>query len=297
MTMEVDFVSEVTAIFGGRLSALGYQLPPNVTGQGVRLRYFNLQHRLIAQRPRRVHRARGFTCPSAVQTGLTLLEEKITRGEDLRPHLSRGLLNIDYSDGLLNDWGIYHFHLGTTLDVDGFIVRTGALLFARITEDDAYLIDVRAHGAWTSLSLLKAVHANWPDTIEQFRLRGAVGLAYAPGEGPPTDAEIAQLRRANVSVLHELCPGQVYAPPGGGYATDGTSINVVRASDNLVRSLRDIEDSIRSLENELRQKLRHKDGTELPDPIHVTLIRRENSDMVALISNIVEMPVGALTLL
>jgi hypothetical protein len=297
MAFEMDFVSDVTAILRARLTALGYQFRGAVTDEGVRFRYFNLQHRLISRRPRTVRRANGFTCPPAVQDGLTLVEGKITRGEDLRPHLSRGLTNIDYSDGLLNDWGIYHFHLGTTLDADGFIKRSGPLLFARITEDDVCFIDVRAHGAWTSLSLLQTVHANWPDSLERFRLRGVVGLAYPPGEGPPTDAQISQLRRANVNVLHELSPSQVYAPAGGGYATSGMSINVVRVNDALVRSLRDTEDAVRQFEDQFRNQLKREDSTDLPDPVQVKLVRRGNGDLVARVLNIGEMTVGNFVLL
>jgi hypothetical protein len=296
MAFEMDFVGDVTAMLRARLTGLGYQLPANVTAEGIRLRYFNLQHRLISQRPRTVHRANAFACPPGVQAGLNLVEGKLTRGEDLRPHLSRGLLNIDYTDGLLNDWGIYHFHLGTTLDADGFITRTGLLLFARITEDDAYLIDVRAHGAWTSLSLLQAVHANWPDTLDRFRLRGVVGLAYPPGQRAPSDAEIARLRRANVNVLHELSPGQVYAPAGGGYATDGTSVNVVRANDALVRWLRNLEAATHPFEAQLHVDLRREDNTELPDPARVSLVRRTNGDLVASIAGAAEMTVGNFSL-
>lgn len=183
------------------------------------------------------------------------------------------------------------------MDADGFIARTGPLLFARITEDDACLIDVRAHGAWTSLSLLQTVHANWPESLERFRLRGVVGLVYRPGEGTPTDAQIAQLRRANVNVLHELSPGQVYAPAGGDYATDGTSVSVVRANDALVRSLRDLEDATRRFESQLREQLRREDSTEIPDPVQVRLLRRENGDLVARVSDVAEMTVGELALL
>lgn len=297
MAFELDFVADVTAMLRARLLALGYQLPPTLTDEVVRMRYFNLQHRLISPRPRVVHRANGFTCPANMQAGLAFVEGKITRGDDLRPHLSRGLLNADYSDALLNDWGIYHFHLGTTMDADGFITRTRPLLFARIEENDAYFIDVKAHGGWSSQDLLRTVHVNWAPTIERFRLRGAVGLAYPPGEGPPTDAQIGQLRRANVCVMHELAPGAVYAPIGGGYATDGTSISVVRANDMLVRHLRDLEAAVRPFETKLRDEVRREDKTELPDPMRVRLERRANGDLVAVVgANVAEMTVSNLAL-
>ena len=150
----MDFVGDITAILRERLVTLGYLLSPELSDEAVRMRYFNLQHRLIPQRPRNVHRANSSTCPPNLHAGLTFVEGKIIRGEALRPHLSCGILDVSYSDSLLNDWGVYHFHLGTTLRDDGFIVRTGPVLFARMTENDAYLIDVREHGAWSSQDLL-----------------------------------------------------------------------------------------------------------------------------------------------
>ena len=123
------------------------------------------------------------------------------------------------------------------------------------------------------------------------------GLAYAPGEGPPTDTQIADMRRANICVMHELAPGMVYAPVGGGYATDGTSINVVRSNDALVRQLRDTEDATQPFEHRLRDELRREDNTELPDPVQVRLERRPNGDLVAIVgANVAAMTVGSLNL-
>ena len=283
MALTIDFVGDATAILLARLVALGYQLPAVLSEQSVRMRYFNVQHRLIPRRPRSILRAAGFACPPEVQAGLTLLERKVAQGDDLRPHLSRGLLDAGYSDALLNDWGIYHFHLGTTLDQQGFIARTKPVLFARIEADTAYFIDVRLHGRnvpapWSSLELLRCLHANWPATIEPFRAQGVVGLAYAPGEGPPTDEQIAQLRNAGVNVLHELAPGAVYAPPGYGYATDGTSVRVVQENDRFVDGVRGLERQFRNGEATLRR------GLALPDPVAVRL-ELQGTALVAVIGD------------
>jgi hypothetical protein len=298
MALDLDFVRDVTAIFRARIVALGYQVAPGLTDEDVRIRYLNLKHRLVPPRPRALHRAANFACPPDMQRGLALVEGKITRGGDLRPHMSRGLVKIDYSDALLNDWGIHHFHLGTTIASDGFAARTGPLLFARITRDDAYLIDVKAHGAWSSQDLLRQVYANWPDTMDRFRICGIIGLAYAPGNGPPTDAEIGQMRRAGVVVPHELAPGAVYMPPGGGYATDGTSISVVRENDALVRQLRDVEIEVGKFEQRLRADLQRDNAAPLPDLVVVRLNREKTGDLVAIVGDaIAAMTVGALELI
>ena len=55
-------------------------------------------------------------------------------------------------DGLLNEWGVHHLHLGTKSysKNHAFIARTGPLLLALIAEDDFYAINVYLHGAWES---------------------------------------------------------------------------------------------------------------------------------------------------
>src|SRR5262249_21712900 len=146
MAFDMDFVADVTSVFRRHLVGLGYNLPFVLSGHEVRIRYWNLAHRLIQRRPRVVRKSRNFTCPPALEPGLQFVENKIRCGDDLRPHLSKGILKTDYSDALLNDWGIYHLHLGTSIGSGGFAARTGPVLFALFRQDHAYLIDVKGHG-------------------------------------------------------------------------------------------------------------------------------------------------------
>ena len=53
------------------------------------------------------------------------------------------------ADMMFNDWQIVHFHLGAAPGSGGVVPRTGPLLFAHITGEEAILIDVAPHGAWT----------------------------------------------------------------------------------------------------------------------------------------------------
>lgn len=296
MTFELDFVRDVSAIFRTHLAGLGYRLTPGLSDEEVRIAYINAKHRLVATRPRGIHRATGFACPPTMAAGLAHLEARIAGGDDLRPHLSRGIVNATYSDSLLNDWGISHFHLGTTLDADGFAARTGPLLFARMTSTDAYLIGVRAHGGWSSQDLLATIFQNWPETIERYRLRGVSGLAYGQGGGPLNDTQIAEMRQAGICVMHELAPGMVYAPIGGGYTTNGKALPVVRENFALVKQLRGLETDVKQFETQLRTEL-SREGTTLPEPVGVFLERRHSGDMVAVVgASVAEMTVGELSL-
>lgn len=209
----------------------------------ISIAFFTLQERLIPAKPRKVLKSKDFNCPAEFQDGLKLLEDKIKAGEILKPHLSRKLKNLNSSDGLLFDWSIYHLHLGSDIKKDGYVNRTGPLLYARFDNENAYLINVLNHGAWTMQSLLKSVHENWPKSIEKFRLEGIVGV-----EKKFSDLEIADLRGANINTAIEIEPGVVYLGPGWGFTASGHSI---AASERLL----DLQNNFKDIENEIKQNL------------------------------------------
>ena len=96
-------------------------------------------------------------------------------------HLERYLFDEQlrspsFNDALLNDWGIHHVHLGTTIDSDGFVTRTEPVLFARFDSANAYLIDVLPHGSWSLQRLVKDLYDNWSASIKHFRINGVLGL-------------------------------------------------------------------------------------------------------------------------
>ena len=85
--------------------------------------------------PRKIIKADEFTSPPPeLVDGFNILIDKIKEGIDITPHLSKKLTDLNYDDPLLNDWGIYHLHLGTEFDKRGFVNRTGPpLYFFRVT--------------------------------------------------------------------------------------------------------------------------------------------------------------------
>lgn len=80
---------------------------------------------------------------------------------DVHKYLSKKLYESDYNDMLLNDWGIYHFHLGIPGAGEKFAPRTGKLLFTLISKEDFYCITIGNHGDWNPQNLLEIVHKNW----------------------------------------------------------------------------------------------------------------------------------------
>lgn len=247
--IKMDFYRDWISHLRKVLAQAGYT--PATDPEDISMQYFNLLRRLIPPVPRKVLVAKEFTCPPELQSGLNLVREKIQQGIDLRPHLSKKIVDLDYDDDLLNDWGIHHLHLGTTLDADGFVKRTGPLLFVRFDELNAFFINVMGHGSWTNQDMIRIIHRNWPESIERFRIKGFAGLSKSI-----TDKDIKEFRAGHVISFIEPEPGVIYAPPGMGITTAGTGVKVVLASDHYARIMRKYEDVIRDNIDELADKIK-----------------------------------------
>ena len=156
------------------------------------------------------------------------LQRKVTDGEDLRQHLSKGHARLGTLDGLLNEWGVHHLHLGTAPSSrdPSLIERSGPVLFARITADDFYAINVYTHGDWEQTSVLESLHHNWPSTIKSYRIHGIQGE-------PLTEEQRRNLRKVNMQTATTTEDGTVYMSIGGGVASSGTSAEAVRRADML----------------------------------------------------------------
>lgn len=257
-TVEINLYRDWVAHLRIELAAVGYDVSQFGSDEQVVHMFFNLLRRLVRPVPRAVLKSKTFSCPADLHVGLVEVERKIAAGEDLSPHLSRFLRSPSFNDPLLNDWGIHHLHLSAAIEADGFVSRTGPVLFARFDDATAYFIGVLPHGSWALQAMVKALHDNWPKSIEHFRLKGAIAL-----ERQIADTDIAKLRKANINTMVQLGEGVVYAPIGSGSATSGLSTVIVIKSDQCTRRLRlmqqSVIDNIETIAADARMK-----GIELP---------------------------------
>jgi hypothetical protein len=198
------------------VKAAGYSPPTGPTAEIIRA-YANVQHRRVPQRPRTVHRA-AYSVPGPLASGEHAFLTKVENGDDLRPHQSTKLEKAEFNDGMLNDFGIQYFHLGTAPHPTkpGFMGRTEPVLFALVRDDDFYSLGCYAHGAWSQTVLLDLIHATWPDVIASSSLNNTAGMIILGLSRNYTDAEVAALRKEGVNALTQRPDGTIHFGPGGG---------------------------------------------------------------------------------
>jgi hypothetical protein len=235
----MDFFADVVGQARSRLQQAGYAVNVSENAEEVCIKYFNIAKRRVQPQPRRIVFSQEFTCPANLQPGLDELRKKSETGENLKPHQSKSLTNYEYDDSLLNDWGIQHFHLGITAGSDGFVERTGPLLFARVTDDVIYCINVLAHGAWSKQEMVAILHKNWPETITRFRVKEIAPEIL-------TDENIRRLRKGNVNAFVVMEDRTIYVSIGGGLTASGKGLEVILACDQVKRLCRLMEERVRT---------------------------------------------------
>lgn len=260
---EIDFYNDWIEQLRQRLLKQGYNVAKSTDGFEVCKQYFGLLHRMISSRPRKIAISKELVCPPEVQSGFEIFKKKVEGGDDLNPHLNKGSRKLDFNDGLLNEWGIYHFHLDTVIMPDGFIKRTGPVLFAKVTSDVFYCIAIMEHGrsnpeVWSEQDMIEIVHNNWPDIIEQYKTDFLTM--------DKTDrATRHNLRKSRVNSFVEVNDRTIYSLPGGGSMLDGTNAKVIMTHDHnayiLSQQEQRIRDNIANIASEIHASTGY-DGNE-----------------------------------
>lgn len=215
--------------------------------------YFNWLNRHLAVTPRRVHQSRELKktrlgLSSERQDALKKIVKDIRHGKNLTRYLSKrvvhayvaqhqrpsGLKDRRDLDLLLNAWGVHHMHVSKVVGPNGFVTRSGSLLFAAFTASDAYLIDVMTHRDFHRRHILEVMAKTWPDA-------GLVlgSLAGARLTQQHSEEEEKELREAGVSLLEEV-DGRVVMPRDT-VTTAGTSMQATRRTNDVMHKVDEIE--------------------------------------------------------
>lgn len=234
---EKEFIEQLRSDFDSilreELRYKGYN-PDVITDiADLAIAYGSLKARRVESKPRTVHVNPDILINTSVEYGFENLVKKFENGENVNPHLSRLSSNIGSKDLLFYDWGINHFHLGISVEPDGFVSRTGPVAFAIVKENDVYIITVAQHGTWTDKSMLEIVETNWPDLLAGNLVNGA----FEPIEG--TDP-LKALRKAHINMGITLISGHSYIAIGGGYSSNGVSSLAVIEYNRLIHRFKNL---------------------------------------------------------
>ena len=228
--------------------------------------YFNAIQRRISARPRTIHIADTFHCPEELQEGWVAVQALIEGGADLTAHLSKLVAKAGCTDGLLNDWGVHHLHLGGTVK-KGWVPRTGRLLFARVTPDAFYAIGIFDHDAWVDGEIVETIHRNWPSTIAQWKLNNVAGEQL-------TVEHRSALRSKNTNSFFLTTDNVTYGPIGGGMVASGHNLFAVISMDKFHDLLERLEVRLRETAPEIWPHLAAR-GCSLEAEIRAELVLTE----------------------
>lgn len=240
MEIEINLWNDYIALLRNHLNSSGFVIYGKMSDEDVFISLFNWQKRKVLPVRRDIYKSREFNCPAHFSNALTNIIDRITTGKDITPYLSKNITMLNYSDSMLNDWGIHHLHLGDKTDSTNFIERSGQLLFVKFTDKSAYLVNIYSHGAWAKQDIVEIIHNNWPEIIAPYKVEDVIGLAFTPN-----DEDVKALRKSNKNTMLQLKDGTVYAPIGLGYMSDGTARDIMLKLTNTRRTLRKAEYEIK----------------------------------------------------
>lgn len=259
-------------------------------------RYLEILNRRVVPTPRRVqfsdeihdslgklaHESNTEQRKKALEAWRTVfyIRNQLINGGNVTRFLSKGVNDLVSKDKMLWDFGIHHFHLNRKLESCGnFVERSDYLLFAVITDADAYFVDVRPHRdpqilGWVRQDLLGIVYSNWPELIEANIIRGILG-----GGEQRTDEEIKELRRKNINHTAQF-GDKVVISLGGGMMTDGSSMRCRLWVSKLLHEIKRHQEFFDSQPEELRSSL-EANGIELAGKMEFELVLLDNLDQAA----------------
>lgn len=282
--IEMDLCGDYSELVRDWLESQGIQSDKN--GENLWYEFFNIQKKSVRPQKRVVYYSKEFTCPPEVEAGLKLLVRKFENGDDVSPHLSKDATSPSEFDGLLYDWGIYHFHLGKAIDSrKGRIERTGPVLFAKVDNENVYCINIYNHGKnvqqpWSKQEILKIIHKNWPQTIARWKLPDGIKL-YPESILPPTDTQYASMRNSGITTLIFVDKGIAYFSPGGGYMATGHSQEIMRHCQKIHNTLKLNELYVTDNIALLVKQIEKITGKPVGHRLHFKLIEADNVFYVA----------------
>lgn len=210
--------------------------------------YLNWFGRYIQARPREVLLSWEFTAnplrwDPRYRTTIERILEALKTGGNVNPHRSedaqygyegsvrRARRRKPDLDLLLNDWNVHHLHLSLAPYTSDFLERTEHLLFVIVGREQAFVLDIFPHRAFSRERIAHIIIDNWPHA-NFLHCRG--NIVSAP---TISDAERDLRRRAGIHTGWIERNGKYYMVGMGGVSSAGTNIQHARQVDLIRRGL------------------------------------------------------------
>jgi hypothetical protein len=239
--LKADFEANWISQIRGHMTKTWGAEVAKIEDRNVPMYWFESFRRTIVQQPRSLRIADDFCCAPQEEADWKALQNKVVSGKDLNPHRSTGHRSLFNSDGLLAEWGVHHFHLGTDPHpkYHDFVKRSGSLVFALVDDCAFYAINVYRHGDWERVSIVESLHRNWPEVISKYRLRG-----IAPEE--LKEETRRTLRQKGCQAAVRTADGTVYGSIGGPVSPAGIKSESVTHADMWAAQIRHLQNDLQN---------------------------------------------------
>lgn len=208
------------------------------------IQYLNYLSKSITSKPRKVSKAKSFEVNSENQEGFDKLVNSIKLGLDVNLYLSKLVLNTKIVDGMLDNFGIKHFHLGKDIE-DEFFKRTGEIALAIVTDYEVFFITSKQHGKgyghiWYEKDVIEVIHKERPDLIEHCKDTMFEELSNNISE----TSDIKTLRDKNINTAITLDDGTSYFPFNLGQSSAGFPIMSSLKMIDVVQDLQSLVNNV-----------------------------------------------------
>lgn len=246
---------------------LGFEKIDTHTRIKIATYYYNVIARLFESKPRGVIECEGFMCPEELREGYLALKKDITCGNQLLARMSRKIRRIDYSDGMFNDWGITHFHLGTSMQSDGVQYNGGLMVaYAYVADDNVYMLEIGAHGQWDNRRLLEKLMQEHGHAINRCKTYGDFN------DIKQDNRDIRrQLRESNINLITNIC-GENFLPANL-VVKDGTLAKAHCCLQNTLNELHNFENAVKEQINAI-VAIAERSSAPLTPTIEINLFAR-----------------------
>ena len=176
------------------------------------IQYLNYRSKLVIAKPRNVVLSKQFSISPENKKGFDRLKEKLINGEDVNAYLSKSSIIANSVDGMLDYFGIKHFHLGEIVKND-FIKRTGEIALGLVTDSEVFFVVSKQHGKgygyiWYETDVLEVIHKEKPDLIKHCKVENMIDISLTISD----TKDIKSLRDLNINSAITLDDGSIYMP-------------------------------------------------------------------------------------